>query len=63
MKRIALFLMAAGLISMAACKSAPKQEATVEPAATEAVVDSTVAATDSTVADVPAEPAEGTVNE
>ena len=32
MKRIALFLMVAGMLSMVACKSAPKQEETTEPA-------------------------------
>ncbi len=44
MKRIALFLMVAGMLSMVACKSAPKQEATeAEQSATEQVTDSTQA--------------------
>ena len=42
MKKLAYFLMAAAIVSMVACKSAPKQEATeAEQPATEQVTDST----------------------
>lgn len=65
MKKIALFIVAAGMLSMVACKSAPKQEAAVEPVATEAEVAAPEATpADTTVVETPAEtPAEGTVDE
>lgn len=41
MKRIALFLMVAGMLSMVACKSAPKQEEATEAEPATEQVDTT----------------------
>lgn len=54
MKKVVLFLAAASLVSMVACKSAPKQEVVAEEPQTEQV-----APADSTATEAPAEtPAE-----
>ncbi|MGE0077710.1 MAG: hypothetical protein AB7S48_07620 [Bacteroidales bacterium] len=51
MKRIALFLMVAGMLSMVACKSAPKKEEATEVQPTEQQADTTQASEVETNAD------------
>ena len=53
MKKIALFVIAAGMISMVACKSAPKQEEATEQTQQETAQPDTAAQ----AAETPAQPA------